>query len=120
MKLATTSKKPFWELDYGPDWEQQRDRALRRDRYCCRTCGVSVKGTSRRAVHHIVSRSKGGTNALSNLKTECSTCHDKEHPHLQRLHANRKTNKYRPNLFGDMSSSARTKSFHSKKSRSLF
>jgi 5-methylcytosine-specific restriction endonuclease McrA len=83
-------KKP-WKQDYGDDWEYWRERTLRRDNYCCRRCGTSVRGTYKRAVHHIISLSRGGKTVLSNLITECSKCHDKEHPHLARLHQRPRT-----------------------------
>jgi 5-methylcytosine-specific restriction endonuclease McrA len=81
--VTTSSKKP-WEQDYGDNWDQLRELALIRDHYCCRKCGKSVRGTNKRVVHHIISLSKGGVNALHNLKTECTDCHDKDHPHLQK------------------------------------
>lgn len=110
---ASKSKKP-WEQDYGPNWPDIRERVLKRDGYRCRKCGVSVKGTSKRAVHHIIPLSKGGTTTMSNLQTECSDCHDREHPHLMKLHAKKKESaSKRPYVFN-------LKTYHSKKSRSLF
>jgi len=76
MSLETSS-----EL-YGPvrDWLWRRIRRYikRRDGGRCTDCGIDVKG--RRVpfeIHHIVPRSRGGTEHPANLRTLCSKCHRK-------------------------------------------
>ncbi|GAB6879249.1 hypothetical protein JCM17823_15230 [Halorubrum gandharaense] len=89
-----------------PDWEV-RARVRLRDKFRCALCsaglvsrpdgatvwrardgrtrrrppGKSVQGTAARTleVHHVVPRSNGGTNDLSNLLTLCSDCHEDVH-----------------------------------------
>ena len=78
--------------NYGPNWQQQRRRALERDGYRCRTCGAQSKqaGDEEQGallhVHHIRPfRDYGYTpganenyrvaNQLENLVTLCPSCH---------------------------------------------
>jgi len=49
---------------------------LNRDNYTCQKCKIK-KGKLH--VHHLVFRSNGGTNTITNLITLCSNCHDKLH-----------------------------------------
>jgi diadenosine tetraphosphate (Ap4A) HIT family hydrolase len=49
-----------------------RTAVLKRDGYRCVNCGQT--GTELH-VHHIIPRSEGGTNDLSNLVTLCGKCH---------------------------------------------
>lgn len=101
----TRERKPYEykaNEDYGDDWPVQREKALKRDNYCCRKCGTSVKGTSKRAVHHIIERSKGGTNRTSNLITNCTKCHIAEHPHMQKWEAKKAQKQKTPYLFGGL------------------
>ena len=51
-----------------------REAVFVRDRYTCQVCGKSVKDGAVLAVHHIIPRSKGGTNRLNNLLTVCTGC----------------------------------------------
>lgn len=120
--VSKKSKKP-WEQDYGDDWDKQRERCLRRDGYRCRSCGCSVKGTSKRAVHHVVELSAGGSNSLSNLKTQCEPCHIKEHPHLQERERKKKIKTvFQPikkSVFSKSPSKKSVRSYHAK-NRSLW
>lgn len=51
-----------------------------RDDYACRLCGYYGKsGTPATQVHHIIFRSRGGTNDPSNLICLCLSCHEKAH-----------------------------------------
>lgn len=52
-------------------WKEIRHEVLRRD---CRRCQVCSKEHSAQ-VHHVIPRSKGGTNDLTNLMTLCGQCH---------------------------------------------
>jgi hypothetical protein len=53
-----------------------RWNVLKRDNYCCVTCGASpaVDHSIRLEVDHIVPVAKGGTNDFSNLRTLCVNC----------------------------------------------
>jgi hypothetical protein len=51
---------------------------LNRDNYKCQS-GQNTKHSDKLHVHHIVFRSKGGTNAPSNLITLCEKCHENLH-----------------------------------------
>ena len=52
-------------------WREIRQEVLRRDNRICQVCGKERSGQ----VHHIIPRSQGGTNELSNLITLCGKCH---------------------------------------------
>ena len=52
-----------------------REAVFVRDHYTCQVCGKSVKDGAVLAVHHILPRSKGGTDRLNNLLTVCTGCH---------------------------------------------
>jgi len=60
----------------GDAWQQNRKRALRRDRARCQECGQKA---FRVHVHHKVPRSRGGTHDLENLVTLCPGCHADRH-----------------------------------------
>lgn len=57
-------------------WERLRFRILNRDEFICRYCGASPLTSNKVLLHidHIMPRSKGGTNAESNLITACGQC----------------------------------------------
>lgn len=78
--------------DYPDNWKDIIKRIKKRDKYRCRKCKKQFKSNSPYLkVHHIIPLSRGGTNHDSNLISECSDCHRKEHPHLQRLYEMGKT-----------------------------
>jgi 5-methylcytosine-specific restriction endonuclease McrA len=56
---------PFYHTD---TWRKLRRQALERDRHTCVVEGCGKRATT---VDHIVSRSKGGPNALPNLRSLC-------------------------------------------------
>jgi len=65
-------------------WRRIRRYVKRRDGGRCTECGVEVKG--RRVpyeIHHIVPRSRGGTEHPANLRTLCSKCHRRYTRELQ-------------------------------------
>ena len=50
----------------------------RRDKYHCTECGIDVSAPFvTYEAHHIIPRSRGGTEHPSNLRTVCSECHRK-------------------------------------------
>ena len=54
-----------------------------RDKQQCQICGdVLPVPYGRLEVHHIVHRSKGGSDELENLVTLCDLCHAVEHDHI--------------------------------------
>ena len=69
--------------DYGPNWQAQREKALERDGYRCRTCGAVEDPLH---VHHVRPFREYGyvpgrnrnyleANRLENLVTLCPSCH---------------------------------------------
>ena len=72
-------------LEYGPDWPEQRARALRRDEWKCCECGLtmnahrSIWNGEGLHVHHLKKLREFDTpeaaNRLENLVTVCRRCH---------------------------------------------
>ena len=70
----------------GPNWSEQREKALKRDFYKCQSCGLAndthrEKWDQSLHVHHIIPRSEFDhddpqQNELTNLITLCRNCHD--------------------------------------------
>lgn len=63
-------------------WQAVRQKVLRRDNFRCVSCGVELRSVEA-DIHHLLPRSIGGTNELSNLVTLCDGCHAAHHPTLQ-------------------------------------
>lgn len=63
-------------INYG--FENTKAMVLNRDNYTCQYCKDKHKD-SKLEVHHIVFRSKGGSDEESNLITLCHTCHKNLH-----------------------------------------
>lgn len=64
-----------------------RETVFARDHYKCCICGMGVEEGAILQVHHIVYRSKGGTDRINNLLTVCSKCHTpKNHKPGGKLH----------------------------------
>ena len=61
-------------FDYG--YSSRREAILYRDNYTCQCCG---KKHIRLEVHHIIFKSKGGTDDERNLITLCEKCHKAVH-----------------------------------------
>lgn len=57
------------------DWLELRSRILLRDLFRCRECNYF----KHLEVHHIIPKSKGGTDDPDNLITLCGRCHAKKH-----------------------------------------
>lgn len=66
---------------YPEDWDSRRRAVYRRDGYTCQNCGRrgGSFGSAELHAHHIVPKSRGGTDRVSNLKTVCKECHDAIH-----------------------------------------
>ena len=61
-------------FNYG--FSSRKEAVMNRDFYTCQICGAK---NTRLEVHHIVYRSKGGTDDEDNLITLCESCHKKIH-----------------------------------------
>lgn len=57
-------------------WKLARREALVRDAYQCQMCGAVAHG-KRAHVDHIVPKSKGGSDEVTNLRTLCVSCHSR-------------------------------------------
>lgn len=72
--------------DYPNNWDTIRREVYKQNNYQCQNCGMEGgKGSLGEAVlnaHHIVPRSKGGNDKLSNLVALCDPCHNACHEHL--------------------------------------
>ena len=61
-------------------WETIRGEVLERDGFRCVSCGEPLAQDA--DVHHLLPRSMGGTDEMSNLVTLCDGCHASHHPNL--------------------------------------
>lgn len=68
-------------LDYPDNWEFKRYRLKHWDDYSCRLCGARESDDVVLHAHHIVHRSKSGTNSYRNLVTLCFRHHQAQHDH---------------------------------------
>jgi hypothetical protein len=71
----SVSERQRQQKIFDDEFLEIRTEVLKRDNYRCVNCGMTGKELH---VHHVVSRSEGGTNDLSNLVTLCSDCHSKQ------------------------------------------
>jgi len=69
---TTTTKQA---RGYGGPWDQLRKQTMKRDNYMCQPCKKLGFITNATQVDHIVPKSKGGTDDLSNLQAICNDCH---------------------------------------------
>lgn len=73
----------LWQNDpnqYGPNWNQQKNRTRERDRFVCQVCGLPEKGTKHDVHHKMPYRwfsSYEEANQIDNLITLCPTCHQR-------------------------------------------
>ena len=75
----------------GTDYQQKRyegknfrEKVLKRDNYTCQICG----SRENLEAHHIIPKSKGGTNLVKNGITLCEDCHKAVHEGKIRITAN--------------------------------
>ena len=59
----------------GRKWRKLRKSAMRRDGWLCQVCKAEDRIRAAEEVDHIVPRSLGGTDAMSNLQAICKPCH---------------------------------------------
>jgi 5-methylcytosine-specific restriction endonuclease McrA len=80
----TTTAKYKRTTDYEDDWPTASATRLKTAGYKCEYIVRGVRcGKKTYTVHHIISRSRGGTNRQSNLKAVCEACHALRHKHLR-------------------------------------
>lgn len=92
--------KPFY---HTAAWKRARAAALARDRGMCQDCmdlfrqGVGIRPRRAQMVHHIVPIDERPDLALdlSNLRSLCFECHNKEHPEKGRERRRREEPRYR-------------------------
>lgn len=75
---AVLSNKWLYQKGVNYGFANTKAYVLDRDKYKCQYCKGKTKD-SRLHVHHIIFRSKGGSDEQENLITLCKTCHDKLH-----------------------------------------
>ena len=73
-----------WDYQRGELYQQEnfKQTAKARDGYKCQCCG---KKDCRLEVHHLLQRSRGGSDKLANLITLCSGCHHLAHSSEEQL-----------------------------------
>lgn len=76
-----SEKIKHWAYQKGFNYEfsSRREAVLHRDNYSCQLCG---KKHTLLEVHHIIWRSRGGSDDEDNLITLCHDCHSKVHEGL--------------------------------------
>jgi hypothetical protein len=74
-------------------WLEVRSQILLRDHFRCRECGYY----KHLEVHHIIPKSKGGTDDPKNLVTLCQRCHDKKHGIVRQKRENKRRRHNRRN-----------------------
>jgi 5-methylcytosine-specific restriction enzyme A len=70
-----SSRKSATERGYGWEWTKLRKQIMQRDNGLCRPCLARHLVIYATEVDHIVPKSKGGTDAESNLQAICKKCH---------------------------------------------
>ena len=63
------------ERGYGAAWDKVRQLALARDCGLCQLCQAKGRPMIATEVDHIVSKARGGSDALDNLQAICKPCH---------------------------------------------
>lgn len=78
-KRGRRSSEHVLHLQRG-EWKRRAQECYARDNWTCRNCGVhcTAQGKTRIQAHHVVSRIRGGSDDLDNLKTLCASCHTRE------------------------------------------
>lgn len=69
-------------LAYPADWTTRRFAIKQMDDFRCHRCGRAEGNRQPLHVHHIIHRSRSGTNAQQNLVALCARCHQAQHPGL--------------------------------------
>src|SRR5262249_19486202 len=69
------------QLMAADQWREIRVQILNRDNFRCVSCSTPVKSEDA-DIHHLLPKSMGGSDDLSNLVTLCDGCHASHHPNL--------------------------------------
>ena len=69
-------------LDYPNDWRMRAYRHKHRDDYTCNVCGKRYESCGDLQAHHIIFRSRSGTNYAANIVVLCLEHHQAQHPNL--------------------------------------
>lgn len=67
-------------LDYPKDWRMRAYRHKHRDDYACNVCGKRDESCGDLQAHHIIFRSRSGTNYAANIVVLCFDHHQAQHP----------------------------------------
>ena len=67
-------------LDYPKDWRMRAYRHKHRDGYACNICGKRDESCGDLQAHHIIFRSRSGTNYAANIVVLCFEHHQAQHP----------------------------------------
>ena len=70
-----TSKGSRQARGYGAQWDRLRARVLARDKRLCLSCKELGIATPATEVDHIIPKSQGGTDSITNLQSICKDCH---------------------------------------------
>lgn len=83
QSIQQLSDNNLWSatpINYGPNWQKQKNLARQRDHFTCQLCGLPEKGAAHH-VHHKIPFRQFSTyeqaNRLENLITLCPACHQK-------------------------------------------
>lgn len=72
--------------NYPDNWDDIRREVYKSSNYRCQNCGIGggnrKMGEAVLNAHHIVPRSNGGSDRMSNLITLCDPCHNSCHEHM--------------------------------------
>ncbi|MCQ6962510.1 HNH endonuclease [Methanolobus chelungpuianus] len=79
---ATKRKSAKIPIGYPSNWQFLRKEAFRRENGHCRYC---LEGGIELHTHHMIHRSEGGSDDLSNLSCICIKCHSILHPRNTKL-----------------------------------
>mgnify|MGYP003583546985 CR=1 FL=1 len=80
----------FWDKEQefyrSPEWRDLRNKCLRRDGHRCTYIagGFRCEATENLEAHHVIPRTKGGADALYNLKTRCRRHHEVAHEDMRK------------------------------------
>lgn len=71
---------------YGGEWRKLREEVLDRDQGLCQECRRQGRITPGTDVDHIVPKSQGGSDAMTNLQVLCRDCHKRKTSRENRAH----------------------------------
>lgn len=83
LLLFLSSKKSPQSYYHSKEWKQIASNIKRERGYTCQHCGWKSYDGRGLNVHHIVPRSRGGSDEPNNLVVLCKECHARIHPHMK-------------------------------------